>query len=145
MRRSIAVLLVVLAATTAITAAPASAAIVITKIYYDSPGADYGSNSSLNAEWIRLKNTGSTGRYLTGWTIRDAASHVYKFGSFKLRAGYTVTVHTGSASNTSLHRYWGRGWYVWNNDRDTATLRNGSGTFIDSCSYNSSSTDYKLC
>jgi hypothetical protein len=31
-------------------ASPASAAIKITKIYFDSPGADTGTNKSLNAE-----------------------------------------------------------------------------------------------
>jgi hypothetical protein len=28
------------------------------KIYFDSPGNDTGTSKSLNAEWIRLKNTG---------------------------------------------------------------------------------------
>jgi hypothetical protein len=83
----------------------AGAAIKINKIYFDSPGSDTGLNSSLNAEWIRLKNTGSTGRYLTGWTIRDTSGHVYRFGTYRLRAGYTVRVHTGSGSNTRLNRY----------------------------------------
>ena len=38
-----------LAATGAL-ASTASAAVVITKIYYNSPGTDRGSNKSLNAE-----------------------------------------------------------------------------------------------
>lgn len=122
----------------------APAAIRITKIYFDSPGSDTGSKSSLNAEWIRLKNTGSTGRYLTGWTIRDTASHVYKFGTFKLRAGYSVTVHTGSGSNTATNRYWGSGGYIWNNDGDIARLKNKAGTLIDKCSY-SGAGDYLAC
>jgi hypothetical protein len=113
----------------------APAAIRIVKIYFDSPGADTGSNSSLNAEWIRLKNTGSTGRYLTGWTIRDTSGHVYRFGTYRLRAGYTVTVHTGSGTNTRLNRYWRLDYYVWNNDGDTARLKNSGGTLIDKCSY----------
>src|SRR6266508_857725 len=127
----------------AATAAPG--AIRITKIYYDSPGSDFGSNTSLNAEWIRLKNTGSRARYLTGWRIRDAAGHVYKFGTFRLRAGYSVKVHTGSGSNTATNRYWGSSGYIWNNDKDTATLKNASGVVIDRCSYNSTAVDYKVC
>ena len=122
----------------------ASAAIRITKIYFDSPGADTGSNSSLNAEWIRLKNTGTSGRYLTGWTIRDASNHVYRFGTFKLHAGYSVTVHTGSGSNTATNRYWGSSGYIWNNDGDTARLKNRAGTLIDKCSY-SGAGNYVLC
>ncbi len=139
---SAAVAIVALAGATA-TAAPG--AIRITKIYYDSPGADTGNNSSLNAEWIRLKNTGSRARYLTGWRIRDAAGHVYKFGTFRLRAGYSVKVHTGSGSNTATNRYWGSSGYIWNNDKDTATLKNASGVVIDRCSYNSTAVDYKVC
>ena len=72
----------------------APAAIRITKIYFDSPGADTGSNFSLNAEWIRLRNTGARSRLLTGWKIRDAQGHVYTFGTYRLGAGLAVTVHT---------------------------------------------------
>ncbi len=136
----------VLAALAALIAVPtSSAAIRITKIYYDSPGSDDGSKSSLNAEWIRLKNTGTKGRYLTGWTIRDTSSHVYRFGSFKLRAGYSVTVHTGSGSNTASHRYWGSGWYIWNNTGDTATLKSARGTVLDTCKWTSGGAGYKNC
>jgi hypothetical protein len=120
----------------ALSLAPASlGAIRIAKIYFDSPGSDGGSNSSLNAEWIRLKNTGSSGKSLQGWKIRDAAGHVYTFGTYTLGAGKTVTIHTGSGSNTAWNRYWGQDWYVWNNDGDTAKLKNKAGTLIDKCSY----------
>jgi hypothetical protein len=120
------------------------AAIRIDKIYFDSPGSDTGSNTSLNAERIRLKNTGSTGRYLTGWTIRDASGHVYRFGTYRLRAGYTVRVHTGNGTNTRLNRYWRSDGYIWNNNGDTARLKNSGGTLIDKCSY-SGAGDYVSC
>jgi hypothetical protein len=142
LKRIAVLLLCGLAAVSLVPAAPA--AIKITKIYFDSPGADTGSNTSLKAEWIRLKNTGSKGKYLTGWTIRDTAGHVYRFGTYKLGAGKTVTVHTGSGSNSAGHRYWGSDWYVWNNDGDKARLKNKAGTLIDSCSY-SGAGDYVNC
>jgi Lamin Tail Domain len=113
----------------------AAGAIKIDRIYIDSPGSDGGSNSSLNAEWIRLKNTGSSGRSLTTWTIRDAAGHVYRFGTYRLGAGKTVTVHTGNGSNSARHRYWHQAWYVWNNDGDRARLKKPNATTVDSCSY----------
>jgi Lamin Tail Domain len=115
--------------------ATAPAAIKIDRIYFDSPGSDYGNNSSLNAEWIRLKNTGSSSRSLTNWTIRDKAGHVYRFGTYRLRAGKTVTVHTGSGANSARHRFWHQDWYVWNNDGDRARLKKPNGTTVDSCSY----------
>jgi hypothetical protein len=106
--------------------ANALAAVRITKVQYDSPGSDTGSKSSLNAEWVKIKNKGSKGVSLSGWTLRDTAGHVYSFGSFKLKAGRTVTVHTGKGSNGSKHRYWGSGAYIWNNDGDTAKLKKGT-------------------
>ncbi|MDX6338573.1 MAG: hypothetical protein QOG05_5913, partial [Streptosporangiaceae bacterium] len=89
-------------------------------IQYNSPGRDTGSNSSLNAEYVTLKNIGPTSRDLTGWTVEDLAGHVYTFGRFTLGAGRKVIIHTGQGSNTSTDRYWGRGWYVWNNTGDKA-------------------------
>jgi Lamin Tail Domain/Calcineurin-like phosphoesterase len=136
--------LAALAATGAL-ASSASAAIVITKIYYDSPGPDRGTNKSLDAEWIRLKNTGGKRRSLRSWTIRNAAGHLYKFGRYSLKAGKSVTIHTGRGTNTATNRYWGRRRYVWNNRKDTARLRNERGTLIARCSYNDASADYKVC
>ena len=56
----------------------ATPAIRITKIYYDSPNADRFGNTSLNAEWVRLTNTTSTNRSLTGWTLKDKTGYTYK-------------------------------------------------------------------
>jgi Lamin Tail Domain len=113
----------------------AACGVSIYRIYYDSPGSDTGANSSLNAEWIQLKNGCSSSVSLTNWTIKDAVNHGYRFGSYKLAAGSKVTVHTGSGTNTSTNRYWGQGWYIWNNTGDTAKLRNGAGKVMDTCVY----------
>jgi hypothetical protein len=113
----------------------ASASVRISKISFDSPGSDTGSNTSLNAEWIQLHNTGSSGVELTGWKIKDAAGHVYTFGTFKLYAGGYVKVHTGSGSNTHANRYWNSGGYIWNNDGDTAKLIRSGGGVVESCHY----------
>src|SRR3954447_13783307 len=123
---------------TLVLAATASAGIRITQINFDSPGADTGSNSSLNAEWVRLKNTGSSGKVISGWTVRDTSNHVYKFGMFKLGAGKSVTIHTGKGSNTASNRYWRSDEYIWNNDGDRAKLKSKAGNVIDTCSYSGS-------
>ncbi len=96
------VLLTILAVAAPAQAAPA---IQIRKVYYDSPGPDYGTNKSLNAEYIVIKNTSSKAKSLKGWTIRDPAHHVYTFGSYTLGAGKSVTLHTGKGTNTNTHRY----------------------------------------
>ena len=122
----------------------ASAAARITKIYFDSPGADTGTNKSLNAEYVQLKNTGTKRVYLTGWTLRDTSQHVYKFPAFRLGPGKSVRIHSGKGLNTAANLYWRLGEYVWNNDGDTARLRKKSGLLVDACSY-SGAGSYKLC
>lgn len=104
-------------------------------IQYDSPGRDTGSNASLNAEWVTIKNTTSRARTMTGWTLRDSEGNVYRFPSFTLRAGRSVRVHTGDGRRDGNDLYWGQESYVWNNSGDTAILRNRGGTRIDRCSW----------
>ncbi|MET8090156.1 lamin tail domain-containing protein [Micromonospora sp. NPDC005220] len=128
--------------------APAQAAtpaIMITKAYYNSPGSDTGSNTSLNAEYVRLTNKRTSTINLKSWTLRDKSNHVYTFSSnFNLKAGASVVIHTGKGTNTGSNRYWGRAPYVWNNTGDTAYLRNSAGAAIDSCSWGSSGS-YTNC
>jgi len=119
--------------------------IQIAEVYYNSPGVDNGSNKSLNGEWVLLKNTGGEARSLKGWTLRDASHHVYKFGAFTLRAGKTVKIHTGRGSDTRSNLYWGQDSYIWNNDKDRATLKRPNGTVADRCSYSDSSASFKIC
>jgi hypothetical protein len=117
----------------------------LTKIYYDSPGKDTGSNASLNAEYVRINNSTSKAVSLKGWVLVDASNHKYIFGTFSLGAAKSVTIRTGKGSNTAGTKYQGRSWYVWNNTKDKATLKKASGTVVDTCAYNSSSVDYKTC
>lgn len=115
------------------------------KIYYDSPGSDTRSNTSLNAEWVQLKNSSTTTVNLKGWTLTDASNHRYTFPALTLKAGAIVAVHTGKGTTTAAHLYQGRAAYVWNNDKDTATLRRSTGGVQSTCSYNSTKVDYKVC
>ncbi|MFF9847705.1 lamin tail domain-containing protein [Streptomyces litmocidini] len=125
--------------------AQAAGSVHLYKIYYDSPGTDNRSNSSLNAEYVQIRNTTGAAVNLRGWTLTDAANHKYTFGNYTLGKGKIVTVRTGRGTNTSANVYQNRGAYVWNNDRDTAKLRRSNGTTVDTCSYNSTRVDYKWC
>jgi lamin tail-like protein len=146
MRPLLALLVLAVLSLTSIPAASAAGGVQIKEIYYNSPGSDTGSNKSLNAEWVLLKNTAAKGISLKGWTLRDASSHVYHFPStYKLGAGHSVKVHTGHGSNTSTNLYWGSSSYIWNNDKDTATLKRSNGTVADKCSYSNSSANYVFC
>jgi hypothetical protein len=123
-------------------ASSASGEIWISRIYFDSPGPDTGSNASLNDEWIRIKNGGPEARSLRGWRLTDRAHNVYRFGAYKLAAHKTVTVHTGSGRDRRFNRFWASNRYIWGNERDQATLWNRSGTLVSRCTY---SAGQRLC
>ncbi|MYS05848.1 lamin tail domain-containing protein [Streptomyces sp. SID6041] len=127
------------------TQAQAAGSVHLYKIYYDSPGTDRRSNASLNAEYVQIRNTTGAAVNLRGWTLTDAANHKYTFGNYVLGKGKIVTVRTGRGTNSTANVYQNRGAYVWNNDRDTATLKKSNGARVDTCSYNSTRVDYKWC
>ena len=138
MRRLLVVSALALCATILPTAVAQAAtpSVEITKVYVNSPGTDNRTNTSLNAEYVVLKNTTKATIKLTGWTLRDRSSHVYTFTTFSLSAGKSVTIHTGKGTNTTTNRYWGSGNYIWNNTGDEAYLRKPSTTAnTDTCTW----------
>lgn len=133
-----ALLVAALAGTLLATAPSASAAtspVQISKVQYDSPGKDTRSNKSLDGEWVRLQNRSGSTVGIKGWKVTDASRHSYTFGSVTLKRNQSVTVYTGKGKNTAAAKYQGRGAYVWNNDRDTATLTDSKGKKKDSVSW----------
>lgn len=127
------------------TPADAASPVLLAKTQYDSPGSDDRSTASLNAEYVTVRNTTTRAVALTGWTLRDAANHVYRFPSFTLGAGKSVIVHTGRGTNSASHLYWGSGAYIWNNDGDTAYLRHSAGSTLDTCAWRGGSPGYTAC
>jgi len=125
----------------------ASAAVKIVKIYFDSPGADTGTNYSLNREWVQIHNGGRSAEAIGDWRIRDRSGHVFKLPHIKLKPGQDVRVHTGGgydAYGNPIHLYWGSSSYIWNNDGDNATLKRRNGTVASRCSYTGAGS-YKDC
>jgi hypothetical protein len=106
------------------TASAATSPVKITKVRYDAPGKDTTANKSVNGEYVVIKNTGAKTITLTKWVLHDESRHFYYFAPFKLKAHKSVTVRTGKGKNTATTLYMGRGWHIWNNDHDSATLRN---------------------
>ena len=130
------------AASSLLLATPAHAepaTVYIYKVYYNSPGSDTDSNSSLNAEYVVIKNGDDVSHSISGWTVRHAAGHVYTFGTLRLGAGKQAIIHTGKGTtyttSASTHLYWGRSWSVWNNTGDKVILRRADGSLKDTCSY----------
>jgi hypothetical protein len=108
------------------------------KVQYNPPGIDSRSNTSLNAEYLRITNNGTVNADLHDWTLRDRAGHVLRFPNVTVKPGQRVYVHTGSGTNFKpdpQHLYWGSGHYIWNNTGDTATLKSTFGRVYDTCSW----------
>jgi len=109
--------------------APSPADVQITYIEYDPPGDD------VQGEHVQIENLGGAAQEMTGWTLRDEANRVFTFPAFTLPAGGTVRVWTGGGTNTATDLYWGSGTAIWNNDGDTAYLRDTGGTLISNYTY----------
>ncbi|MGW0806635.1 lamin tail domain-containing protein [Nonomuraea sp. NPDC002799] len=127
-----------LAATPAHAATPA---VQFVKVFYDSPGSDRGGNTSLNGEYAVLRNTTKQAVQLENWILRDDTGYKYTFHAFTLKPGKSVTVRSGQGTDTTTVLYWGRKWYVWNNDGDTAGLYRASDLKkIDACGWQRGNT-----
>ncbi|MFI6388807.1 lamin tail domain-containing protein [Nonomuraea sp. NPDC050540] len=114
----------------------AAPAVQIIKVYYDSPGKDTRSSTSLNAEYVVLKNTTRKPIQMEKWILRDKTGYKYRFLALVLKPGKTVTVRTGTGDDGTSTVYWNRGQYVWNNDGDTASIHRSSDLKkIDTCSW----------
>jgi len=87
-------------------------------------------------EWIEFQNQGDQPIDMSGYTLKDEANHIYKFESFTLKAGKSVRLYTDSGQNTASRLYWGLGdKAVWNNNGDTAYLRDPGGALVDLYTY----------
>ncbi|MDQ3823888.1 MAG: lamin tail domain-containing protein, partial [Actinomycetota bacterium] len=104
-------------------------------IVYDPPGPD------LKAERIVLQNRGANYVDLTGWTIRDAANHVYSFAAgLHVPPGDVLRLWTKTGTDGDGDVYWNRGMPVWNNTPgDVARLRDGQGADVDTHTYSTPS------
>jgi hypothetical protein len=125
--------------------ASAAPAVQFGLIQYDGPGTDDGSNESLNAEFVVIKNVSGQKVRLEGFSVRDAQGRTFTFPAMRLRAGRIVRLHTGSGTNGPRHVYWRQSNYVWNNGGDTATLRNAAGRVVDTCAWTSTGTGRIAC
>jgi hypothetical protein len=125
--------------------AQAASAIQFGRAQYDSPGSDTRTNASINAEYVQIKNLGTAAVTLTGWTVRDAANHVYKFGTYRLAGKQTLTLRTGKGTNSALVRDWGSAAYIWNNPGDKAWIKSAGGTQADYCVWTTTAPGYKNC
>lgn len=111
--------------------APSAAPLAFSGAVFDAPGDDL---DPITGERVAITNAGTSLVDLTGWSLADeSASHRYAFPTgFTLAAGATVTVYTACGTDTAGFLYWcEQGSAVWNNDGDTAFLRDPNGNIVD--------------
>ncbi|HSS67882.1 MAG TPA: lamin tail domain-containing protein [Nocardioidaceae bacterium] len=107
---------------------------------------NYAQGATLNSEYLVVHNVSRHRHSLTGYLIVDPNDNQrYRFPKTVLRAGMSVTLHTGHGHNRAHHRYWGQDDPMWNNDGDQAQLRNPQGRVVDRCSYDGTEGGTKLC
>ncbi|GAA0551941.1 lamin tail domain-containing protein [Halorubrum ejinorense] len=115
------------------TSADPAAALEVAAINADAEGDD---GENLNDEYVVFENAGEEPIDLSGWTVEDEAAHGYAFPQgFTLDAGATVTLRTGSGTDTDSELYWGSGSPIWNNAGDTVILSNADGEHVLEVSY----------
>ncbi len=100
----------------------------ISYIEYDPQGLEY-------EEYVLIENSGAEARDLSGWTLEDEAYHVFRFPAFSLGAGTSVRVWTKEGQNSSTDLYWGYRRAIWDNDGDTACLKDSRGQLVDEYGY----------
>jgi competence protein ComEC len=111
--------------TTIETASATAVPLTVEDIHADAEGND---RENLNDEYIILGNDGDEPIDLSGWTISDEAGHTYTVpDGVSLTPGETLTLHTGSGTNTETDLYWDSGSPVWNNGGDTIIITNSEG------------------
>lgn len=107
------------------------ASIAISDARFDAAGDD---NENINDEWVQITNTGTEPTDLSDWELSDEGpNHVFTFPEgFQLEPGAIVRVFSGCGDATSTELYFCvSGSAVWNNDGDTASLYDASGSLVD--------------
>ena len=99
----------------------------------NAPGSD---KENPNGEWVEIANQGSQPVEMQGYSLKDEANHIYTFDDFVVRPGTSFRVYSGEGQNTAGELYWGLSdESIWNNDADTAFLRDEQGALVDVYTY----------
>ncbi len=88
-----------------------------------------------DGETVTIQNNSPDPIDMTAWTLSDIAEHTYVFPPFVLQPGALVVVHICAGEDTAEILYWGRCSAIWNNEGDTAYLRDATGRDISTFTY----------
>jgi micrococcal nuclease len=114
--------------TTRVAADGGTDGLAVGRTHADTEGNDH---ENLNDEYVALRNTRGETLDLSGWAISDGGGHTYRVPSgVMLGGGEMLTLYTGSGPDSESELYLGADGAVWNNDGDTAVIRNASGHVV---------------
>ncbi len=111
---------------------PSSFSLSISELHYDAEGSD---GDNLNDEYVVFENPGNATLDLTDWMVLDTANNMYVFPTFSLANDTSVSLYTGSGTDTDENVYWSSSKPIWNNDGDALILRDSQGFFVVHYSY----------
>ena len=107
--------------------------LAVAAINADAAGND---GENLNDEYVVFENAGAEPLDLSGWTVEDEVGKRYVVpDGVTLAPGETLTLRTGSGTDTDGELYWGAGSPVWNNGGDTVIVANATGDRVLTESY----------
>ncbi|OGI15769.1 hypothetical protein A3K63_00135 [Candidatus Micrarchaeota archaeon RBG_16_49_10] len=93
-------------------------------------------------ESVEIRNDGDKSLDLQGWTIQDSGNNIYTYPNYTLASGATVKVYNDYGNTTvdcAIDLCWTTkaSTSLWNNNGDTATLKNSFGEKVDEYCYGS--------
>jgi len=101
-------------------------------VNFDAAGSDL---TNLNGEFVTIINNGNEAIDLSGWSLKDQATHFYYFENIVLEPGESLVIYTGSGSNTATEVFWNSDEPIWNNNGDTVFLFDSEGNLVTSLSF----------
>jgi competence protein ComEC len=102
-----------------------NATLAVAEINADAEGDD---RENLNDEYIVFENPGDDSLDVSGWTVADDAGHTYTIpDGVTIGPEATLTLRTGSGTDTETELYWGSGSPIWNNNGDTVMVTTDDG------------------
>ncbi len=112
--------------------APSPFTLTVSSMHADAEGDD---SANLNDEYVVFENDGNSTIIMTSWTVQDEANNFYIFPELDFTNGSTLTLFTGSGTDTATQLYWGNDKPIWNNDGDSLYLRDADGLLVTYYSY----------
>lgn len=100
----------------------------------------------LNGEYVKLTNGHDYRVDLRNWTLTERfQGRRYTFPDKWLAPHASVWLYSGRGVNHGANLYWDARTPVWHNEGDTATLRNGRATVIDTCGWKQRGRGWTNC